>query len=197
MLIPLLGAAAWRLFVNGIHRQVIERLGLAPGISVLDVGCGPGRLDVHIGRAIAPDGEVVAVDPNLGATRAAERRAKLAGLRNVHVLHGAVGTGQIVDEARFDRAVLVAVLGEIRNRPAAMREILRALRPGGRLCVTEVAVDPHRRRPDDVRRLAAAAGFIEEAADYRPLAFTLTFSTPAHAQKEADDATRCPSARDR
>jgi hypothetical protein len=40
---------------------LIERLHLAPGMRVLDAGCGPGRLTVPLARAVGEDGEVVAL----------------------------------------------------------------------------------------------------------------------------------------
>jgi 2-polyprenyl-3-methyl-5-hydroxy-6-metoxy-1,4-benzoquinol methylase len=41
---------------------LVGRLGLAPGMKVLDAGCGPGRLTVPLARAVGPGGGVVALD---------------------------------------------------------------------------------------------------------------------------------------
>src|SRR5215210_6349596 len=42
--------------------RLIGRLDLAPGMRVLDAGCGPGRLTIPLARAVGPTGEVVALD---------------------------------------------------------------------------------------------------------------------------------------
>jgi len=79
------------------------------------------------------------------------------------------------DRNRFDRAVLVTVLGEIPDREAALREIFDALKPGGMLSVTEVIFDPHFQPRPTVARLARSVGFREQA--YR-VAFTLNLEKP-------------------
>lgn len=101
----------------------------------------------------------------------------MAGLGNVRFLRLAFGESTF-GENGFDRAVLVAVLGEIHNWQAAVIAIFHALKPGGTLAVTEVAFDPHRRKPDDVRRLAALAGFEEHEYFTDMLAYTMSCRKP-------------------
>lgn len=48
---------------------IIEHLDLQPGMKVLDVGCGPGRLTIPIAEKIGPQGEVVAIDIQPGMLR--------------------------------------------------------------------------------------------------------------------------------
>jgi ubiquinone/menaquinone biosynthesis C-methylase UbiE len=171
------GAAGWRLILDAIHRRAAECLALRPGMSVLDVGTGSGRLAVRLGRQVGPSGEVVGIDISEKALREAERRAERTRLTHVHFTRAAAGAGHLGD-ARFDRAVLVAVLGEIADPPAALADLFRALKPGGLLSVTEVPFDPHRRREDDIRRLTAAAGFVEQNIVRGPLAVSLIFRRP-------------------
>src|SRR6202034_3198551 len=47
-------------------KVIIENLNLNPGMKVLDAGCGPGRLTIPIAKKVGPQGEVVAMDIQLG-----------------------------------------------------------------------------------------------------------------------------------
>lgn len=71
-----------------------------------------------------------------------------------------MGEGKLTHN-RFDRVLLVTVLGEIPDREAALGENLAALKPGGILSVTEIIFDPHFQRLSTVNRLANAVGFEE------------------------------------
>ena len=81
-------------------------------------------------------------------------------LPNIRTLRAAAGEGA-VDKSVFDRALLVAVLGEIPpdRRVPALREIHEALRPDGTLHVVEGPVDPHYLTRKALARLGADAGF--------------------------------------
>lgn len=174
-LIPL--AAAWRLVIHAIHGLALKRLFLSPGMRVVDVGCGPGRLTVRIAKGVGPTGDVVAIDVDPKALRVAEKHANAAGLGNIHFVLAGAGDGEL-GRSQFDRAVLVAVLGEITNRHAAMAEIFQALKPAGLLSITEVALDPHRQSADEIRRLAKATGFVEQACFGNRLLFTINLVRP-------------------
>ena len=85
-------------------------------------------------------------------------KAQAAGLKNVEFLKAGLGEGKL-REGYFDRATLVTVLGEIPDQGAALRELYKALKPGGVLSVTEVIFDPHFQRTETVLRVAQIAGF--------------------------------------
>jgi ubiquinone/menaquinone biosynthesis C-methylase UbiE len=157
--------------------RLIERLELAPGMRVLDAGCGPGRLSVPLAKAVGPGGEIVALDGQRGMLEKLERRLEAEGITNVRPLRAALGEGEL-REGGFDRAVLAMVLGEVRDRGAATRELYAALRPGGVLSVTEIFGDPDYRRPATVRGEAEAAGFRLAGSFRRFPAYTLNFERP-------------------
>jgi ubiquinone/menaquinone biosynthesis C-methylase UbiE len=58
--------------------------------------------------------------------------------------------------------VLISVLGEIPDQDAALAEVKRVLKPGGRLVVGELAVDPHMVTLGSLQRRAKAAGLVYE-----------------------------------
>jgi len=147
---PLMRAAA-----NGI----VRRLGIRPGMRVVDVGCGPGRVTVPIARLVGEEGEVLALDLQRPMLDIVERKAAAAGLGNVRTLEAAAGAGAL-PVSGFDVALLCFVLGEIPpdRRGAAARELAHALRPGGVLAVAEGLFDPHRQSRDAVVALAEPEG---------------------------------------
>jgi ubiquinone/menaquinone biosynthesis C-methylase UbiE len=157
---------------------IVERLDVRPGMAVLDLGCGPGRLTIPIARKIGPAGEVVAMDIQSGMLQRAREKARAANLTNIQFLQAGAGEGKM-GRNRFDRSLLVTVLGEIPDRETALREIFDALKPGGRLSVTEIIFDPHFQSRQTVARLARSAGFRETAFHGNRIAFTLNFEKPA------------------
>src|SRR5262245_58308162 len=117
--------------------RILERLDLAPGMQVLDVVCGPGRVSIPAARRVAPGGQVLALDVQPAMLKKLEARAAAQGVANIRAVEGAV-EGAALEPDRFDRALMVAVLGEIPDQEAALRRIFAALKPGGILSVTEV-----------------------------------------------------------
>jgi cyclopropane fatty-acyl-phospholipid synthase-like methyltransferase len=156
---------------------IIQRLDLQPGMTVLDIGCGPGRLTIAVAEQVGPQGAVVAIDLQTGMLRRAQERAQAADLSNIRFVQARVGEGKL-EAGLADRALLVTVLGEIPDREAALREVFAALKPGGMLSVTETIFDPHFQRRDTVLRLADAVGFREKAFFGNRMAFTLNLERP-------------------
>ncbi len=158
-------------------QAVLGCLELAPGMSVLDAGCGPGRLAIPIAAAVAPGGRVLAVDMQAKMLERAKAKAVAAGAANIDFLQAGLGQGR-VPAGRFDRALLSWVLGEIRDRPAALREIFAALKPGGFLLVSEVMADPHYQRLAKVKELAGESGFRPGAYHGSRFQYSLVLEKP-------------------
>jgi ubiquinone/menaquinone biosynthesis C-methylase UbiE len=156
---------------------IVERLELQPGMTVLDAGCGPGRVTIPIARRVGQRGEVVAMDVQAGMLHRAQEKAWAANLANIRFLEAGLGHGKL-GRNQFDRALLVTVLGEIPDREAALQEILAALKPGGILSVTEIIFDPHFQSYQTVARLARSVGFREKARYGNRIAFTLNLEKP-------------------
>lgn len=159
------------------REALVRRLWLAPGMRVLDAGCGPGRLTVPVARAVGPEGEVVALDGQRAMLEKLERRVAAEGLENVRTVLAGLGEREL-GERGFDRVLLAMVLGEVRDRATAVRELNAALKPGGILSITEVFGDPDYRRPATVRREVEPAGLrLVESFGGFP-GYTLNFEKP-------------------
>jgi ubiquinone/menaquinone biosynthesis C-methylase UbiE len=157
--------------VNRAH-VIVGLLDVAPGMKVLDAGCGPGRLTLPLAKNVGQQGEVTALDIQDGMLARVRAKVQMAGLQNVKFVPAGLGEGKL-PQAYFDRAVLVTVLGEIPDPISALKEIHNALKPGGILSVTEVIFDPHFQRRETVVHLAHTAGFKEKNFFGKSLAYTL------------------------
>lgn len=159
-------------------RKQIERAMLAPGMFVLDVGCGTGRLTIPAAKQVGDSGRVMALDIQPEMLSKLQTHAEEAALTNIQTKLCAIGAGEFKEQNVYDRAFLTTVLGEIPEREKALQEIYAALKPGGILSVTEVLVDPHYQSRSTVRRLAAQAGFRVEQAWGSVFNYTLHLAKP-------------------
>jgi ubiquinone/menaquinone biosynthesis C-methylase UbiE len=157
--------------------RLIARLNLAPGMRVLDAGCGPGRLTIPLAKAVGLAGEVVALDGQREMLAKLDGRLEKEGIGNVRPVRAVLGE-EAIGERGFDRILLAMVFGETRDRASAVRELYAALKPGGVLSVTEIFGDPDHRRPATVRREVEAAGFRLVRSFGGFPAFTLNFEKP-------------------
>ena len=162
---------------NSQAKTILAGLGVAEGMTVLDAGCGPGRVTLHLAKAVGADGKVIAVDLQQGMLDVVQRKAQQKGLAMIAFEKLSLGEGKL-PAYQADRAVLAAVLGEIPQQAAALQEVYAALKPGGILAVAETIFDPHYQRKSHVLDLAQAAGFAEVAFNGNCLAYTVYLQKP-------------------
>jgi ubiquinone/menaquinone biosynthesis C-methylase UbiE len=128
------------LYVTRDARQrrqaVLKGLELKPGERVLDIGTGAGFLAVEMADAVGASGEVLGIDRS--PTMLAAARVRCEGRPWVQ-FREADATLLPVPDAAADVAASVQVLEYVQDARAALAEIRRALRPGGRAAV--VATD--------------------------------------------------------
>lgn len=152
----------------------LQRLDLRPGLYILEIGPGPGRLLIPAARRILPGGQAVGIDIQLGMVKRLQSRAKIAGLTNLQAILGDA-TRPIVAESNFDLVFLATTLGEIPDRLAALAQCHRALKPAGTLSVTEMLPDPHYQSRKTVKRLAVQSGFRLKSMTGNAWLFTASF----------------------
>ncbi len=119
-----------------------EVLAPEPGERVLEIGPGTGYYTLDLAGWVAPSGTVEIFDLQQEMLDHTMRRAMERGSVNIVPIRGDA-TALPYEDDSMDAVVLVAVLGEIPDAEAALGEIARVLRPGGRLVVGEIFGDPH------------------------------------------------------
>jgi ubiquinone/menaquinone biosynthesis C-methylase UbiE len=141
-----------------------------PGERILEIGPGTGYYTLDLADWVGAEGTVEIFDLQQEFLDHVMRRAKERGVVNVTPTQGdATELPYAADSV--DAVVLTAVLGEIPDQGAALREIERVLRPGGRLVVGELFGDPHFTAPGALRRAGEAAGLRFEARSGPPFAY--------------------------
>lgn len=167
----------WAHYVEATARATLARLAVRAGDRVLDIGCGTGTLLGHIARA-APGARLAGAD--LAPEMLARARDKLGPEVGLHV---ARAEALPFDDGAFELAISSSVLHFVRDPDAALREMYRVVRSGGRVAITDWCndfltcrlLDLHLRLFDRAHfrvyghralvRMLRAAGFAEIAAE--------------------------------
>ena len=145
-----------------------ETLRPRPGNRILDVGCGEGTAEIHIGRLHVSQIRMVGVDLMIERVMVARRQA--AG-HNQRVAYATADACQLpFHDGVFDSTFCVAVLQHVGDVDAAVAEFSRVTRPGGRVLAVEP--DNHARywyaaTPGGVRAFETSARFFSALASAR------------------------------
>jgi cyclopropane fatty-acyl-phospholipid synthase-like methyltransferase len=111
------------------NAETLARMGLAPGLNVVEIGCGPGVALAACAGAVAP-GRVVGLDHS--PLMIAQARARLARAGHAEVALACGGPERLAawPEA-FDRAFSINLIAFIADKPSYFRAVRAALVPGG------------------------------------------------------------------
>jgi ubiquinone/menaquinone biosynthesis C-methylase UbiE len=127
-----------------------------PGERLLEIGVGTGYYSCDLAEWVAPDGTLELFDLQQEFLDHVMRAANERNLTNLVPTQGDA-TDLPYGDASIDAVILTAVLGEIPDREAALREIRRVLKPTGRLVVGELFGDPHFTSRKSLEQLGAEA----------------------------------------
>jgi ubiquinone/menaquinone biosynthesis C-methylase UbiE len=146
------------------------------GERVLEIGPGTGYYTLDMAAWVGPEGRVEIFDLQQEFLDHVSARAGERGLANVVPTQGDA-TALPYETGAMDAVILTAVLGEIPDPVAALREICRVLKPEGRLIVGELFGDPHFTTLASLKRQAAEAGLTFETHSGNWFAYFARVST--------------------
>ncbi len=161
--------------------KIIERSGIKPGMTVIDLGCGSGVFTSFVARIVGEQGKVYAVDIQPAMLRQLERKlAKVENqdIRNIE-LKQASAYELPFEDGTVDLVYMVTVLPEIPDRGRALREIRRVLKPGGILAVTEFLPDPDYPWRSTTIKICQREGFVLDNNQGNLWNYTVRFKKPS------------------
>jgi SAM-dependent methyltransferase len=154
--------------LNPFTEQLLRRAGVAPGMRVIDFGCGIGDVSLMAARLVGVHGHVTAVEVDGATLEIARQRAKDHELANITFLQGDIHTNPAT-ATRFDAAVGRHILLHVPDPLKLLHRVFAMLRPGGVVVFQEFdfsvpwSAHPPAPRRDEVFRLLSE--FIRRAAN--------------------------------
>jgi SAM-dependent methyltransferase len=165
--LPKPGASAGRL-LDVLDPQPKERL--------LEIGPGTGYYSLPVAKRLEK-GKLEVFDIQQEFLDLVARRAEKRGIENITGWHGDA-QDLLFEDNRFDGAFLVTVLGEIPDQDAALRELARVVKPGGRVVFGEIVLDPHVVTLGRLKERCEAAGLRFERKAGSPAGYVARFAVP-------------------
>ncbi len=124
----------------GEAEQVMALAGVKPGMWVADIGAGAGWFTIRLARRVGPNGVVYAEDVQPEMLAAIRRRVEAEVLMNVKPILGK-GSDPRLPSGALDAVLMVDAYHEIDDRVPMLRNLAKALRPGGRIGVVDFKLE--------------------------------------------------------
>lgn len=124
------GIRAW-------HGFALEQMMLTPGMAVLDVGCGTGKITTAIAGRVGALGRVVGLDPSQSMLAVARRNPREKNTAAIDWVQGEAESLPFTD-AQFDCVTAQFSLRNMQEWERGLEEMTRVLKPGGRVVLLEV-----------------------------------------------------------
>jgi ubiquinone/menaquinone biosynthesis C-methylase UbiE len=115
--------------------KVLSEVGMEPGSSVMDFGCGPGGYILPALELVGTSGKYFALDRNPQAIRGVEKLIASKALTNVKTIQSDCATG--LPDASVDVVLLYDIFHMLDNPEGVLRELRRILRPDGTLSCSD------------------------------------------------------------
>ena len=134
------------VFLADLTEDVLRRAGVAPGMRVLDIGCGVGDVSQMAAWLVGPSGAVLGIDRSLQAVEVARRRT--AATNQGWVRFATADLDAFITNERFDAVIGRLILMYLPDPATTLRRLRRYLRPGGIVAFQEMSMPLARSVPE-------------------------------------------------
>jgi ubiquinone/menaquinone biosynthesis C-methylase UbiE len=121
-------------------RRVFHAVGLRPGWTCLDIGCGPGEIMRLMGEIVGPSGEVTGLDRDAKAGREAIERLQATGTSRYRFIEADMESTDDIGGELFDLTFARLALLYAKDPVALLRKMYSLTKPGGYVAVQDYYV---------------------------------------------------------
>lgn len=134
------------------------KLGIEPGMQVLEIGPGNGRYSIAAAKRLGSEGKLVTIDIESKMIDRVNRRIESEGIGNIEA-RVADAYNLPFEDKSFDLVYMITVIGEMPEPVKAMKEFHRVLKTDGSLVFSELFMDPDYPLTGTLSRWAFEANF--------------------------------------
>lgn len=184
--------ADWLIRPEREHEEkpdlVVEALRIPRGSTVIDLGAGVGYFTWRLANQVGPEGRVIATDVQPEMLAMLRRNMRARGIHNFESILVTQTDARLPADTGAELALLVDVYHELSHPELTMRQVLRALKPGGRMVLVEyrqedpwLPIHPlHKMSVEGAREEIEPVGFeFVEVLDFLPSQHFIVFRRPA------------------
>jgi ubiquinone/menaquinone biosynthesis C-methylase UbiE len=132
--------APWLIRENRENEErcsiMLANLGVKPGMTICDMGCGNGFYSLQMAKMVAPDGKVLGVDIQPEMLRLLRKRASKAKVRNIEPILGTLANPKL-PEGEVDLILCVDVYHEFSHPEQMLSAMRKSLKPKGVVALLE------------------------------------------------------------
>lgn len=157
--------------------EIVERSGIKKGMTVMDLGCGPGIYAIDVMRTVGDKGKVYAIDVQKTMIDRLKKKLKKPENKDAHNIIPIVASAHAlpVPDNSVDLVYMITVLAEIPDREKAFKELRRILKDDGILSVSEFFTDPDYPLRRTTKRWCESADFKLKESRGNIFNYTLQF----------------------
>jgi SAM-dependent methyltransferase len=157
-----------RAWLAPATEALLNMAGVQAGARVLDVAAGAGDQTLDIAERVGPSGEVLATDLSPAILERAAHNARRAGHAQVRTLVADAEDLGALPASHFDAAVCRLGLMFLPDPLRGLREMVRTLRPGGRVCTLVFGAPPDNQCVAMLMRVASRHAGVPPADPFQP-----------------------------